>query len=284
MPLLPVLLIVASAVTHALWNFCIKGGENKLLTLWLMSAFMLLVYALPVGLTASAEIFTMPAIGYLLVSGLIHTVYFVLLTAAYTYGDISLAYPISRGVGILLTSVSAILLLGEHPSIWGYIGISLVVLGVLTLVHRESKKGQPAEWRSIFLALAVSITIWGFYTVDKFGVAYIPAFHYMYLQQLIVFLLLAPYILLFRRRLLFREFKTSWKQWLPGGITLPISYTLALWVMNFTKLAYVVGVREVSVAFGAILGVIFYKERPVFWRVLGACVVALGVIVIGTLG
>jgi drug/metabolite transporter (DMT)-like permease len=284
MPLLPFLLIVASAVTHALWNFCIKGGENKLLTLWLMSAFMLLVYALPVALTVSAEIFAMPALGFLLASGLIHTVYFVLLTAAYTYGDISLAYPISRGVGILLTSISAVFLLGEYPSIWGYIGIGLVVLGVLTLVHRESKKGQPAEWRSVLLALAVSITIWGFYTVDKFGVAYIPAFHYMYFQQFIVFLLLAPYVLLFKRSLLSREFKNSWRQWLPGGVTLPISYTLALWVMNFTNLAYVVGVREVSVAFGAILGVIFYKERPVLWRVLGAGVVALGVVVIGAMG
>jgi len=45
-------------------------------------------------------------------------------------------------------------------------------------------------------------------------------------------------------------------------------------------LALVAAIRETSVILAALIGVIWFKERPVLMRIFAACVVAFGVILI----
>jgi len=284
MPFLPFILIICGALTHALWNFFVKGGEDKLVTLWLGMGFLMVVYTIPVAITFSISDLAWPAWGFLLATGCIHAIYFFLLASAYTYGDISLVYPIARGSGIVFTTLFSILLFKEFPSLWGTLGIVVVVLGVFMLMRRRRNNPRPVKLRTILLSVAVGLTIWGFYSVDNIGIAYLPAYHYIYFLIMAAFLALMPFILIFRRKSILNEIRVSWKQVIAGGFVFPFSYTFSLWAMTLAPLAYVSGVREVSVAFGAALGVIFYRERPILWRILGACIIASGVLVIGLRG
>lgn len=284
MPFLPFILIICAALTHALWNFFVKGGEDKLVTLWLVIGFMVVVYTIPVAITFDISDLAWPTWGFLLATGCIHAVYFFLLASAYTYGDISLAYPIARGSGIVFTALFSTVLFKEFPSLWGTLGIAVVVLGVFMLMRRGRNNPRPVNLRTVLLSVGVGLTLWGFYSVDKIGIAYLPPYHYMYFLIMATFLILTPFILIFRRKFILNEIRVSWKQVIAGGVVFPFSYIFSLWAMTLAPLAYVSGVREVSIAFGATLGVIFYRERPILWRILGACIIASGVLVIGLRG
>ncbi len=60
--------------------------------------------------------FTLWSFVFIIVSGLLELVYFLLLQRGYLVGDLSLVYPMARGTGPLLSTILAILILQEHPT------------------------------------------------------------------------------------------------------------------------------------------------------------------------
>jgi len=65
-----------------------------------------------------------------------------------------------------------------------------------------------------------------------------------------------------------------------GGVLSSLSYALAVFAQTLAPLALVAAIRETSVILAALIGVIWFKERPVLMRIFAACVVAFGVILI----
>ena len=61
-------------------------------------------------------------------SGVLHTIYFVILLRGYRKADLTVAYPLARGSGPLLSSMVAIVFLGEHISAVGLAGVAGVFL------------------------------------------------------------------------------------------------------------------------------------------------------------
>ena len=61
---------------------------------------------------------------------MLHTIYFVILLRGHRKADLTVVYPLARGSGPLLSSMVAILFLGEHISALGFGGIVAVVAGV----------------------------------------------------------------------------------------------------------------------------------------------------------
>jgi drug/metabolite transporter (DMT)-like permease len=83
------------------------------------------------------------------------------------------------------------------------------------------------------------------------------------------------------RRALIRQ--NGVKQFLTGfsgGVLSSLSYALAVFAQTLAPLALVAAIRETSVILAALIGVIWFKERPVLMRICAACVVAFGVILI----
>ena len=63
---------------------------------------------------------------YLAASVGIHIVYFALVAFSYRKGELSFAYPIMRGTAPVLSAIAAALVLGEWPSLGGWLGVLLV--------------------------------------------------------------------------------------------------------------------------------------------------------------
>ena len=63
----------------------------------------------------------------------VRAAYFAALGAAYARGDLSLVYPLARGIAPLLVPPLAVLLLGERPSPVGWPGIATIGLGLYVL-------------------------------------------------------------------------------------------------------------------------------------------------------
>src|SRR5687768_5939090 len=125
------ILILAAAFIHASWNLLNKRASRHVTFTWLAAFLSAIIYT-PVSL---AVIFvTQYKIGIaetMLMAGsaVLHSAYFILLNQGYRVGDLSLVYPLARGTGPLLSSLAAILLLGERPSPLALSGALMIITG-----------------------------------------------------------------------------------------------------------------------------------------------------------
>ncbi|BCX06075.1 MAG: membrane protein [Candidatus Roseilinea sp.] len=220
-------------------------------------------------------------------SALCEVVYFLLLGGAYTGGQLSLMYPISRGSTPVFTTLIAVTLIGERVSALGLAGIALVVGGIYILHLRNFRR---AGWREPFsalrertsqFALLSGLAVAGYSTVDKLGVAHVDPPVYMFLVFGLTMTLLAPYLLLCKRDAMCAEWRSNWRSILLTGATLAVGYLLILFILTTNKVSYATSVRGASVVFGAWLGAFVLKEGMGDKKILGALVIFAGIICIG---
>ena len=126
MEFLPLALVLASAVSHGLWNYLAKEGNDK-------ESFMLLLnltslpLLIPVFLLVLPEIyFPFEILPYLLLSGFAEVVYFLGLGKAYESGDLSIVYPVARSSPVFVT-ITAAIFLGETFTLMGLLGILVIM-------------------------------------------------------------------------------------------------------------------------------------------------------------
>src|SRR5574342_399806 len=99
------LAVLLAALLHASWNAMIKGGGNVLFDTAAVvagAALIALPFVFVVPLPAPAS---WP---YILASVAIHIAYYFLMIRAYRSGDLSLVYPLMRGVAPLITALLGI--------------------------------------------------------------------------------------------------------------------------------------------------------------------------------
>ena len=115
MSLAGLILVLAAAVCHATWNFFVKKVSGGAEFIWLFSVVAAVVY-LPFAtyiLVTAPPAFTLLQVIFIIGSLLLHLGYFMLLQAGYRQGDLSLVYPTARATGPLLSTMFAVLFLGE---------------------------------------------------------------------------------------------------------------------------------------------------------------------------
>ena len=131
----------------------------------------------------------------------LHVFYFVLLGRGYAQGDLSLVYPIARGVGPMLVPVLAVIILGERIEPLAITGVVAIVLGIYTISWWGSFRQLIArplallKTPGIRYAILTGLTIAIYSLVDKKGVAHVQPFLYMYLMTLGTAVGIAPYVL-----------------------------------------------------------------------------------------
>ena len=63
-------------------------------------------------------------------SGFVEAAYFILLSAAYRRGDLSVVYPLARGTAPLLAVAIGVGVLGERLGVAGSVGVVMLLVGV----------------------------------------------------------------------------------------------------------------------------------------------------------
>ncbi len=219
-------------------------------------------------------------------SAVLHTLYFVTLLRGYRKADLTVVYPLARGSGPLLSSLMAVLVLGESLSTYGLLGILGVVGGVFLIA------GGPTLWRKVQdpvraarvqagLAYGVltGVFIAGYTVVDGYAVKLLLMSPILldYFGNYLRLVLLAPVVLrdLPAARVLWRQ---QWKYALAVGIISPVSYVLVLYAVKVAPLSHVAPAREVSMLFAALLGGHLLGEGQRGLRLLGALCIGAGVV------
>jgi drug/metabolite transporter (DMT)-like permease len=192
-------LVLAAAFAHAGWNFLAKGAGGGAAFVWLAALAGTVIY-LPVVAIVHASTsgqFRLEALGLMAGSGVLHSVYFVLLQRGYATGDLSLVYPLARGTGPLLSGAAAIAFLGERPSALALAGALTIVAAVLSFVVRPGDSLRHGARAAIVFALLTGVAIASYTLWDKHAVgpAHLSPVVYNWGSQVVVVLILTPHVL-----------------------------------------------------------------------------------------
>ena len=284
MPILAILLLLAAAFLHALWNLLLKRSQEKYIAMgWqvilsgVLAFFLLLFTGLP---PRSMWLFA-------LISMTLEAVYFVLLSNAYSDHDFSLVYPIARGTAPAFLMLWSVLFLKEKPTLGGILGVStivggMVIIGATSLIQN---RGSRLHLKGVAIALAVALIISLYTLIDGTAVKNGPPLPYALTMFLFVPVLTTTYNI---RRFGWRPFLAAWK-----GPRIPliltavlgvVAYLLALIAYSFAPLSYSGAIREVSVVIGAFLGWQFLEEPMGGMRVLGSLTIFAGILIIAIFG
>jgi drug/metabolite transporter (DMT)-like permease len=280
-------LVLLSALAHSTWNLLLKRSGNKEVFVW-----WLLVTASVILAPLGAVLFwfnPIPPPGWwlALATVVLHTFYFLLLGRGYARGDLSLVYPIARGVGPMLVPVLAVLILGERIELPAIMGIASIVAGIY-VVSWWGRFGRLLSQPINFLknpdtryAFLTGLTIAVYALVDKQGVEYVHPFLYMYLMTVGSALGLAPYIL--RKQgpaALVREWQDNALAIVAAGLLTFLAYGLVLTAFSLSRVSYVAPAREVGIVVGVLMGVFILKEPFGKGRLLGSVFIVAGLVLI----
>ena len=277
MPGSALLLVLAAAAVHAVWNALAKRARDQLVFLW--SSLTLAALALvPAGLPhVPAGGIPGAAWPYLVATIAIHAIYFYALSRAYAGGDYSLVYPVARGLGVALVPVLAFALLDERLSTLGALGIGLVVVGIAAISVRGATAGR--RWRlgaGTGWAVATGLSISGYSVVDKAGVVLLHPVPYLGIMGVGMSVCLAPAVW-GRRRALAAEWRHNWRAVLVASTLNLTSYLLVLFAFRLSKAGYVVAARELSIVLSVAIGRLWLSERALGARAVGAAAILAGV-------
>ncbi|MBC7114491.1 MAG: EamA family transporter [Archaeoglobi archaeon] len=277
-----IFLVILSALLHVYWNGLLKRSYDKHAFTWWLLLFSLLLF-LPLALKFYE--FSLEGFRFALLSGIIHAAYFLSLGYAYEEGELSLVYPIARSSPAIVPFL-AYFLLGERVPLKGYLGISLVVLGIFMLnLHEISALGIENALRIFRMrsAIIAMITAWitSLYSiVDKLGVSIMNPVFYIYLMFFFSFLGVSIFVLTKKRALILCELMMNGRFVFISGALCMLSYLLILYAMRLTYLSYVIALRQIGVFLSLLIAVVVLRERVGKWRVFASATIFFGLLLI----
>jgi drug/metabolite transporter (DMT)-like permease len=266
--------VLLAALLHASWNAMIKGGGDVLHdTAGIVVGAMLigLPFVLVVPFPSAA------AWPFIIASVTVHLAYYWLMISAYRAGDLSLVYPLMRGVAPLITAVAGIAVLGETPAPVAWLGMLLVSGGVFVLGYRAL--GHAPSRAAVGYALANAAVIALYTLIDGRG-ARVSGNAWSYIVWLFVLdgIPFSLWMLATRRATFIAHLRSRSRRALVGGGLSAAAYAISVWAMTKAPVALVASLRETSVLFATLIGARLLHERLSVRRWSGVIAVVLGVL------
>ena len=296
---LAILLVISSAFAHASWNLMVRRATRPSVTTGLMAvtsailvlplAIFLLIVDFPSG----------TGWWFILATIVLHIWYFATLGYAYNTGELSIVYPVARGLGLAIIPFLGVFVIGESMSWAAVAGAASIVTGLVLItisdietatIKRFARSmlsilrlGSPASgvrprirpaW---LLAILTGVVIGIYSVVDAQGVKHVQPALYMFFLQLGGGLgMMAIQSRLETRAAFIDEARRHWKILVVGGLLQFAAYTLVLTALTFSPVSYVGPFREVSILVAVGYGAIVLKEGVTPVRALGAICIAGG--------
>jgi drug/metabolite transporter (DMT)-like permease len=267
--------VLASAFAHAIMNCALKRQPDPLAAT-LMLAICGGVVATPLLMITGTP--GLEAAPFLIASVLVHIFYWTYLGRAYASGEVSVVFPLARGVAPILTLGVAVVLLSEKISPAELAFIALIVAGIFLVMSSGVDKSRLWREQTVANALIVAVTICLYTVIDGIGTRRSGnAASYVVMLYVCNGWMLLIYGLAKQRERLVSALDNGWRTGvLTGTMSLGI-YGIALWAMTKAPIPLVAALRETSVMFAAILAVLWLREPMRVGRMVGAGVIVAGV-------
>lgn len=276
--LLAILLGLISAVTLAVVNSAVKIGGDILVGRAVLSASAALVVAPAALLVPPPDRATWLALAATIPA---HLLYQFCLVRAMTHGELSLVFPIMRGLAPLLTAVVATLVLGQHLTPLGWAALTGATAAILLFAWppRGTTLRRHPDARALLWAGGTAIGVALYNTTDARGVASAPdPLSYIVWLFLLDWIGVTGAALFFRRGALAASIAAQWRTAVFAGVLSILSFGASLYAMSLIEAAKVSALRETSVVFAAAIGAIWLREGFGGRRILAASLLAASLV------
>lgn len=272
-------MVLAAAVLHAVWNALVKVNGDRLV---IVAVIMGSQTVICLGLLPVVGLPEPDAWPYILGSIVLHNSYCLFLVMAYRYGDLSHVYPIARGSAPLIVALVSAVVVGEVLSGRALLAVMLITLGVMSLALTRGA-GEIREVRAVLFALGTGVFIASYTVVDGMGAringdAHVYTFWLLGLHGIPFAVLTA----VARKRRLAPQVRKVWKIGLSAGVASLLAYWIVIWAMTMAPLALVSALRETSVVFAVLFGVVLLKERLDVVRLAAVAATLVGTVLLRT--
>jgi drug/metabolite transporter (DMT)-like permease len=266
-------LILGAALVHATWNALVKADGDRLALIKVMSITQLL---LSLALLPFIQLPAPESWPYLVANPLLTTAYTLLLERAYRKGDLSLVYPLARGVAPLIVAGVSLGFLGENLTPINQLAVLLIALGITSLALTRGSSGLRDK-RSIGLALATGAFIATYTIVDGLGarVAGTATGYVVCITICSSVLIIASTHWLRRNADLHISTRTR-NTGIASGLLSYGSSWIVIWALTVAPIAMVSALRETGMVFAVVIGVLFLNERLSLSRLAATATTLVG--------
>jgi len=269
------LLVLFSAVLHAVWNSMASKYKNKNVSI------PAIVYGHVPACLVAVTILPMPSIEsfpYIILSAIIHQGYQNFLLTAYQTGKFTTVYPVARGFGPLVATIISIIFLGVHLKALTLFSIILISTGVILIGFFS--KSVLKNYKILYTSLTTGIFIGLYSVIDGYG-ARISMSAVSYMSWVFIFsAMFFPIILKFRKQKnILRKTLTEGKIvfWF-GGFFSYVAYVITVWAFTQAPVPMVSALRESSIIFAILIGYFYLKEKINIYKIISILLIFTGVI------
>jgi drug/metabolite transporter (DMT)-like permease len=265
------LAVLAAALLHASWQALVKSSGDGVIAL---AGMNLVSGSAALALLPFVKLPSAAAALVIALSVLLHSGYKIALAHLYARADLSVGYPLARGLTPIFATLLALLFLGEMPRASTLAGIIAISAGVAGLVF---ERGREISATSLLAAAAVGLSVAAYSALDAYGVR-INADWLGFMAWLIVAdsAVFMAYALATRRGRVVSQWRSAWGRTLVSGLLGLASFSVFMWALARAQVGAVTALRETSIIFAAIVGTLVLKERMTRSRAASTLLVAAG--------
>lgn len=271
------LVVLLAAVLHAAWNALIKnaGDKDVSMTAIVLGHAPLAVLALP--LVPLPDLRSWP---YVIASVAFHIAYQLFLLFSYRIGDLTHVYPIARGAAPLIVAGVSVMALGVHLTSIETLAILTIAIGVISLAFVRGSDGIRNP-RAAGMALATGCCIAGYSLVDGLGARQAGTALGYWTWLTIINVIVFPIIMTgLKPGLIGRVAREGRSLMIFGGGASFLAYALVVWAFTQAPIPLVTALRETSIIFALLIGVVFLNERLNLVKVASIAMTLFGAVLL----
>ncbi len=267
--------VLLAAALHASWNYGVKKNADPDHS---MTAVVLGHTPIALLIFAFAPLPAVVALPWILGGAMLHTLYQTFLMSAYRLGDLSHVYPLARGSAPLIITLISVLFLGQTFSAVEFLAIGIIIVGILSQTQLSQGRDQ---FRAAGLSLITGVIIASYSLVDGHGARLAESALGFYAALALTNTLLLSALMRWRKPgLLTAVWKNSKQFGLLGGSASFVAYAIVIWAFTVAPIALVSALRETSILFALLLGMVLLGERPSKRQTLSIVLVVLGLVLL----
>lgn len=218
---------------------------------------------------------------WLAASALIHAGYKLFLIRAYEHGELSQIYPLARGSAPVMTAIVAVFFIGEALAAQKLLAIACIAGGVLLMSLRGGSDFRRMPTQALFWALGTACFTAAYTIVDGIGARLSGTASgftiWMFAGDGLLILI---WTLARRGQGAFVAMRPVLFTGFVAGAMSLAAYWVVIWAFTQAPIALVAALRETSVLFAMLLGVLLLKERAMWPRWIAAGLIVAGVALI----
>ena len=273
---LTIALMLSAALLHASWHALIKSAADGAAALAGMG-----IVAMVVAASILPFVPVPPPAAWPVIAGSVclHCGYKLALARSYQLGDLGQAFPLARGFVPLFAAALAYFFIGELPKPEQMLGIAVVSAGLIWLSVDTVRNG--IDRRLFAAALVAGMTVAGYAVADAYGTRLTG--NWLAFTAWLVFIDSGSFFLLilaFQGRGLSDRLWRDRARTIASGVLGVASFGVFLWALSRSAVGPVSALRESSVLFAAIIGMVCYGEASSPHRLGAATLIVAGLMLI----